>query len=458
MKNCVVKIIAPLFLFFLNLPQSVQADASRVFVSDSTLSKIVRVNPDASNAATIISTASGLNGLSVDNVGRKLYWFEQNSNSIFSSNFDGSSKTTITTSVTRPQAIAVDGTNQLLFVIHSPGSQKAIIKMNLDGSSITTVVSKISGLGDYLELAVNPNTQRVYYIDQNMASASSVKFIGYLDSKDQGTLSLSSMSPASIDIDLTNAKVYWSESDLHRIQRANLDLGSPETFLTLISIFQPNGIALDPSGPTVYFTDSQQAGVFKYKAGDSASQTVLSASLPLSTPTTVALGFPAIISPDTTTVDAPEVSVDNDTDTVSFTFEEFSDISLNMGAFIKPFGTSAAILKALNTAQLKYVLTVTNQSTSQIKKKVTKNNKTSLKLPPGTYSASYNAKIGAAKLKGKTKAAKVKLTNKIKTQKKKEKTVAVKNKIQNLKSKLALAGQKTSHTTSESPSVGFTLE
>ena len=68
------------------------------------------------------------------------------------------------------------------------------------------------------------------------------------------TLSRKVKRPPSIALDINGGKMYWTDVDTDKIQRANLDGSNVEDLVTT-GLGNPDGIALDLSDGKMYWTD-----------------------------------------------------------------------------------------------------------------------------------------------------------------------------------------------------------
>jgi DNA-binding beta-propeller fold protein YncE len=67
-------------------------------------------------------------------------------------------------------------------------------------------------------------------------------------------------APGALTLDVANGKMYWTDSAIDKIQRANLD-GSGVEDLISRGLSHPGDIALDVAGGKMYWTDAGSAKV-----------------------------------------------------------------------------------------------------------------------------------------------------------------------------------------------------
>jgi hypothetical protein len=105
-----------------------------------------------------------------------------------------------------------------------------------------------SFLGGNVGLA---NAQKMYWTDSNTKKVQRAN----LDGTDVETLiSVGLVQPQAIALDVAGGKMYWADAGADKIQRANLDGSGIENLVTT-GIGNPFGIALDLSAGKIYWTD-----------------------------------------------------------------------------------------------------------------------------------------------------------------------------------------------------------
>ncbi len=192
---------------------------------------------------------------------QQLIWIdgEGGNKTIYKSDLNGSNKTTVVSSgIDTPEyGIAVDNVNEKVYwtdTRYNSGTD-GVWWADLNGTNSN--VSQILSYGDIdpSGIAVDPSGGKIYY---GFFSGSGL-YRANLNGSSPSEIVSTTQYIGAIALDLTNNKVYWTESysapnDL--IIRANLDGSSPETFLTLNGDTDPLGLAIDPSGGYVYWTEN----------------------------------------------------------------------------------------------------------------------------------------------------------------------------------------------------------
>ncbi len=162
----------------------------------------------------------------------RIYSAQYGEGIIFSLNVDGSDVRNLVTGLYGPFDIALDvSAGHMYWTEYQAG---VIKRANLDGSGVTVVVQSIlpganAGAGHAQKLAPKPSF--------DAANGASSALYG----------------PWSLDLDLQNGKIYWSEPYSYRIGRANLDGTNVET--VPVYVIFPLGMKLDVAAGKIYFTD-----------------------------------------------------------------------------------------------------------------------------------------------------------------------------------------------------------
>ena len=87
---------------------------------------------------------------------------------------------------------------------------------------------------------------------------------------------------------MAGGKIYWTDWDTDKIQRANLDGSSVEDLATT-GLSRPSGIALDVAGRKIYWTDSGTDKIQRANLDGSSVEDLVTTGL--SRPSGIALGF-----------------------------------------------------------------------------------------------------------------------------------------------------------------------
>jgi len=206
-----------------------------------------RANLDGTEVETVINTPGDMPlGVAVDSAHSRLYWTE--SNHAYRANLDGTGIEELGLSGSIFQDLTLDLENGHIYVSDwagNPNYPGRILQANLDGSSVTTVLSDISrgpvGIG------ADPVGGKVYW-----ANFSFDPYVGGVQRVNMDGTGVEDLvtghSADALTLDLTDQQVYWTglspDGTSGAIWRAGLD-GSAIEALPIPTI-NPAGVALIP--------------------------------------------------------------------------------------------------------------------------------------------------------------------------------------------------------------------
>ena len=171
----------------------------------------------------------------IDTTADKLYWIDSQG-SIQRANLDGTNIQTLITGIDSPKHIAVDMIGGKLYWAETQGR---IRRANLNGSNTQTFVTKLGMIG-----SITVAGRHLYWtekINEELGKISRAT----LDRSNVEEIVTSSSVPIGVAVDLTNSKLYWTETRGH-IQRANLDGSNIEDIVT--GLIAPGQLILDIDG------------------------------------------------------------------------------------------------------------------------------------------------------------------------------------------------------------------
>jgi sugar lactone lactonase YvrE len=209
--------------------------AGRIFVLDLAEGRVLSANPDGTDLKTIVEEGRKLpDGLAVDIAARHLYWTNMgnpkaNDGSILRSDLDGKKITTIVApgDTFTPKQIQIDKSAAKLYWSDREGMR--VMRANLDGSNIETLVDTSHG-------DPRPGTDATKWC-------------------------------VGIALDVESGKFYWTQkggdnAGQGRILRANIDMPRGETAadrqdieLLYDELPEPIDLDIDPGTRTLYWTD-----------------------------------------------------------------------------------------------------------------------------------------------------------------------------------------------------------
>ena len=171
---------------------------------------------------------------------RKIYWGDIGTNQIQRANPDGSNIETVVTDA-RPWDLALDIAANKIYWVSLFNNR--VRRANLDGSDVEDLVIGRGGEGISLDIAAG----KMYWAGNGMIQRAN------LDGSGIESLITGLSKPDSMDLDLINGKVYWTDSIDGTIQRANLDGSSMEILVT--GLFEPQGLNLDLVEGKMYWSN-----------------------------------------------------------------------------------------------------------------------------------------------------------------------------------------------------------
>jgi hypothetical protein len=262
-----------------------QITSGRLFFLDLGAGRVMSANPDGSDLKTIVNEGRKLpDGLVVDAVAGHLYWTNMgnpkaNDGSIVRADLDGGNITTIVPSggTFTPKQLQLDEKNCRLYWSDREGMR--IMRCNLDGSHIETLVETGHGETDRLDarnwcvgIALDIPAGKLFWTQKGNDDAGQGRIfragieipMGQTpqDRKDIEVLFADLPEPIDMDLDLTNRMMYWTDrGDPPRgntVNRAPMDVApenrkDPEIVFT--HLMEGIGLALDLKGGRMFLTD-----------------------------------------------------------------------------------------------------------------------------------------------------------------------------------------------------------
>jgi len=195
--------------------------------------KIWRVNEDGTGLQEIAGAILDPYGIALDVPGGKIYWTDDEGN-ISRANLDGSSPQIGLVNILGAQmrAVSLDVANNKMYFYDV--NSEDLYSANLDGSNPTIIVGGVYGYA----ILVDTQNHKIYFDDQNTATLIRAD----LDGSNQVTIDANGTRIYGMDIDYTAGKIYWSGRDSGELNRANLDGSSPEVLKT--GLASPRGLFL----------------------------------------------------------------------------------------------------------------------------------------------------------------------------------------------------------------------
>ena len=260
--------------------------SGRLFFLDLGAGRVLSANPDGSDLKTIINEGRKLpDGLVVDVAAGHIYWTnmgnpKKNDGSIFRSDLDGKNMTTIVPpgGTFTPKQLQVDKKSGKLYWSDREGMR--VMRANLDGSKIETLVD--TSQGDprpgpdatkwCVGIAVDAEGGKFYWTQKGDDNAGQGRiFRANIEvPPDQSPANRTDIEllyenlpePIDLDLDLANRSLYWTDrGDPPRgntVNRASMDSkpgNSKEPEILFTHLMEGIGLALDLKGGRMFMTD-----------------------------------------------------------------------------------------------------------------------------------------------------------------------------------------------------------
>jgi hypothetical protein len=260
--------------------------SGRLFFLDLGAGRVLSANPDGSDLKTIINEGRRLpDGLIVDADAGHLYWTnmgspKRNDGSIFRSDLDGKNMITIVPpgGTFTPKQLQIEKKSGKLYWSDREGMR--IMRGNLDGSNLETLVDTSRGdprpgpdaMKWCVGIAVDAEGGKIYWTQKGDDNAGQGRIFranielppgqSPANRNDIELLYENLPEPVDLDLDVANGMLYWTDrGDPPRgntVNRAPMDPAhgnakEPEILFT--HLMEGIGLALDLKGGRMFFTD-----------------------------------------------------------------------------------------------------------------------------------------------------------------------------------------------------------
>lgn len=210
------------------------------------------VKTDGSELQTILTTGGGLRALAIDRSAEKLYWTDVDDDVIRRANLDGRSpEDLISSGLSWPMAIGLDPAAD--FLCWGDQVLEQIGHAHLDGSGAALLIPTSFASG----LAIDEVHGHIYW-SESIDGQTGYILRANLDGTDITTVVSGTDKPARIALDVTGGKVYWTDYVVDVVRRANLDGSQVEDLYIVGANLNPDGIAVDPAAGKVYWGQAVQ--------------------------------------------------------------------------------------------------------------------------------------------------------------------------------------------------------
>ncbi|MDD2335813.1 MAG: hypothetical protein PHD01_04465 [Geobacteraceae bacterium] len=256
----------------------------RLFVLDLSGGRVLSLNPDGSDRKIIVTECRHPDGVAVDVEAGHIYWTNMgvpdlNDGSIERADLDGRNRTMVVTEggTFTPKQLHLDKKNCKLYWSDREGMR--VMRSNLDGSKIETLVETGQGDADRQDvlkycvgITVDAERGQFYWTQKGPGNAGQGRiFRANIEiPKGQSAARRSDIEmlfdglpePIDLQLDLNNRMMYWTDrGDPPRgntVNRAPMD-GEPEKRrppeILTTHLMEGIGLALDLKGERMFFTD-----------------------------------------------------------------------------------------------------------------------------------------------------------------------------------------------------------
>jgi len=254
--------------------------AGRLFVLDLSGGRVFSMNPDGSDSQTLVTGCHLPDGIAIDTEAGHIYWTDmgvpsRNDGKIERADLDGRHRKTIIPAggTFTPKQLHLDRANGKLYWSDREGMR--VMRSNLDGSTIETLVESGHGEGDRsnpsnwcVGITVDPEGGHIYWTQKGADNAERGRiFRTGIDipagqtpaTRTDTTLLFDGLpEPIDLELDLRNRFLYWTDrGDPPRgntVNRTRID-GKLGQEIVLHGLMEGIGIALDPPGNRMFVTD-----------------------------------------------------------------------------------------------------------------------------------------------------------------------------------------------------------
>ncbi|KAG9475315.1 low-density lipoprotein receptor-related protein 5 [Eleutherodactylus coqui] len=196
---------------------------NRIYWTDITLKTISRAFMNGSSVEHVIEF--GLDypeGMAVDWMGKNLYWADTGTNRIEVSRLDGQFRQVLVwKDLDNPRSLALDPAQGYMYWTEWGGKPR-IVRAYMDGTNIITLVDKLGRAND---LTIDYTDQRLYWTDLDTNMIQSSNMLG----RDREIIA--DDLPHPFGLTQYSDYIYWTDWNLHSIERADKANGKNRTLI-----------------------------------------------------------------------------------------------------------------------------------------------------------------------------------------------------------------------------------
>ena len=251
------RVCVPLTLFAASVLLVSAASADSLYFAhmypDGSGGSIEKIDLDGGTVKPVFDTGYGVRGIALEPVAGKLYWTDTSILMIRRSNLDGTGvEDIITSGLEFPRSIAADaGSGKIYF-----GDQLTYLlkRADLDGSDQQTLRSTAFHAG----LAIDTVHGKIYWSTSDLDVKGKILRSNLNGSGLETVISSNDaeFKPAGVAVDPVGGRVYWTDYVLDVVRRANLDGSDMQDLFWVGANYNPRAICLDlPHGKLYWGQD-----------------------------------------------------------------------------------------------------------------------------------------------------------------------------------------------------------
>ncbi|NXG74951.1 LRP5 protein, partial [Baryphthengus martii] len=196
---------------------------NRIYWTDVSLKTISRAFMNGSSVEHVIEF--GLDypeGMAVDWMGKNLYWADTGTNRIEVARLDGQYRQVLVwKDLDNPRSLALDPTKGYMYWTEWGGKPR-IVRAYMDGTNSITLVDKVGRAND---LTIDYEDQRLYWTDLDTSMIESSNMLG------QEREIIADDLPHPFGLTQYSDYIYWTDWNLHSIERADKTSGKNRTLI-----------------------------------------------------------------------------------------------------------------------------------------------------------------------------------------------------------------------------------
>lgn len=224
----------------------------KIYWADSNVDMIRRANLDGTSVEDLVDltiettgSPSSVQGIALDLVNGQMYWTEDNgspADTIQRADLNGDNVTIVTSVGVNPRGIALDVAAGKMYWAEA-GASKTIKRANMsDGSALEMIAN---GPNDGIEnpkgVALDIVAGKIYWVDGltdkiQRANMDPSGGNGLEDLIDLTTTATGAIDPIDLALDIPNGQMYWTDTVVDFIRRANMDVPIGESSTTRTDI------------------------------------------------------------------------------------------------------------------------------------------------------------------------------------------------------------------------------